>query len=568
MLFCSSAHAQQQIELSIQGANEAQQQNIRAHLGSLPTEPHQINAFIAKAREKTLSALVALGYNNAHAKVQVNREVQPLRVTISVDPGAPTRITQMDLSLKGDGLDDDEFQQLLAGIIQQQGQILNHQSYESWKDRIQTYARNHGYLSAKWITHELRVNTETREARVILEFDTGVRHQVGEVNYKGSDVSRELLERMSPLTLGEPYQSSLLSSLESALRRSGYFDDVLVTPDLNKVHDHQVPINVALSDAPTHSFKVGVGYVTDTGPRAQFNWRTPRINRYGHSQETTLRYSTVNPYINFFYQIPGEDPLNEHYLISLGLEQNDYGDLTSTQKRLALSRQSTHKKWVWATQLRWLDENWNFAEQDYRAQYLLPGLTLSRTRREGPIRDPEAGFLQNYQVEATDQNLGSGGRLLRLTGFWKWLHRWGDHRVVLRGQAGINVTEEEGVESLAPSLRFFAGGDQSIRGFDYNSLGPTTTVQTDDGPEQRVIGGKMLAVASAEYQYYLYDDWRLAIFTDAGNAFNRDKFNPVQSVGTGVHWLSPVGAVRVEVAYGISEEDRPWRLHISMGAEL
>ncbi|WP_146027210.1 autotransporter assembly complex protein TamA [Bowmanella denitrificans] len=563
-----SVSAQALLEVKIEGADDQQQQNILAHLGPVPEASAQLNSYIAKARDKTQKALVALGYNNANINTKVQRELTPLRLLIQIESGPATHIRQMNIEVPGDASQDKDFQAFIQSMQTHKGQVLNHGRYEAWKSELQNYARSHGYLSGKWQQHELKVNSETQQADVYLAYDSGIRHKLGEVNFQGSDMTPELLSRLSPLTSGEYYQSSHLSALESALRRSGYFADVLVTPDLNAIEDYHVPVNVALTDAPGHSFKVGLGYVTDTGPRAQINWRTPRVNRYGHSQETTLRYSTVNPYASFLYQIPGDDPLTHSYQLKLGLEQNDFGDLSSTQKHAAVVSQSTAHKWIWAAQLRWLDEKWSLDGLDFQAGYLLPGLTLSRTRRQGPIRDPEEGFLQNYQIEATDKLLGSDGRLLRVSAFWKWLHRFGNHRLVLKGQAGINITGIDTVEDLAPSLRFFAGGDQSIRGFDYNSLGPTAEVQTSEGLQTKVVGGKMLAVGSAEYQYYLTPDWRMAIFTDAGNAFNRNNFNPVQSVGAGVHWLSPVGAVRLELAYGVSEDDPPWRVHISMGAEL
>lgn len=568
LLFSGHTRADELLSVEIQGASESQQQNIIAHLGTPPQAPGQINSYIAKARERALTAMVALGYNNADISAEVLREQNPIQLIIKVRAGPPTHISVMDIHASGDAEHDPKFQSFIDEINTHQGAVLNHGQYESWKSQIQNYARSNGYLTGKWQHHELLIDAARQQAEVHLRYDAGLRHRLGEVQYLGSDVAPELLARLSPLVPGEYYQSSHLSALESSLRRSGYFADVLVTPNLDHIEQQRVPVKVALRDAPSHSFKVGLGYVTDTGTRAQFNWRTPRVNRWGHSQETTVRYSAVNPYVNFLYQIPGENPLTQTYQLMLGLEQNDYGDLSSTLRHAAVISQSTKHKWVWAAQTRWLDESWRLDGLDFQASYLLPGLTLSRTKRHGPIRDPEEGFMQTYQVEATDKALGSDGRLVRFTGFWKWLSRFGDHRLVLKGQAGVNITGIDSVEDLAPSLRFFAGGDQSIRGFDYNSLGPTAEVQTSEGLQTKVVGGKMLAVGSVEYQYYLTPDWRMAIFTDAGNAFNRHHFKPVQSVGTGLHWLSPVGAVRIELAYGLSEDNPPWRIHISMGAEL
>lgn len=566
MILPGFSQAEEVITLEIEGATDKQQQNILAHLGSLPSEPGQINRFLANAPKRSEQAMIALGYNNASIELQLNREISPVQATLLVTPGEPTLITALNLKIIGSGSEDKGFKEILQRIRSHRQHILNHGQYESWKSDIHNYARNHGYLDGEWVQHQLVVDKGQNQASITLHYDAGVRYRLGNIEFSGSSLSPEILERLSPLNEDDFYQISQLSKLESSLRKSGYFGEIRVIPQIAKAEDQRVPIQVKLSDASEHSFQVGVGYVTDTGARAQFNWQTPRVNRHGHSQQTTIRYSTVNPYLNFLYQIPGENPNNQHYQLRLGLEQNDFGDLTSTLQHGAVIRQDIKGSWIFRTQLRWLSEQWSLNSIDYNANYLLPGLALSRTRRQGPVRDPSSGFLQSYELEATDDALGSGGRLFRAIAFWKWLDSWGNHRLVLRGHLGANITGNDGVEDLAPSLRFFAGGDQSIRGFAYNSLGPTISVNTNEGPMDKVVGGKLLAIASAEYQYYLYDNWRVALFTDAGNAFNRGDFELKQSVGTGLHWLSPVGAIRLEVAYGI-DEDNP-RFHISMGAEL
>ncbi|WP_197414276.1 autotransporter assembly complex protein TamA [Lacimicrobium alkaliphilum] len=567
MLISTTAIGEEIMTLKIEGVTDAQRENIRAHLGAFPEQQSQLNRFLAKMPHRSEQALIALGYNNAGIDLQIEREVKPVQVTLMVTPGDPTLITELDLKVNIDNDKDEGFGDILQRIRNHKGKVLNHGRYESWKSEIHNYARNHGYLSGKWKETQLLIDKGQQKARIVLHYDAGARFRLGEIEFSGSSLSPELLARLSPLQEDEYYQISQLSKLESALRKSGYFGEVQVVPKINQSEDHRVPIQVNLSDASRHSFQVGLGYVTDTGPRAQFNWQTPRVNRHGHSQQTMLRYSTVNPYLNFLYQIPGEDPNNQHYQLRLGFEKNDFGDLTSTQQHAAVVRQDIKGRWIFSSQVRWLSEQWSLDGSDFDGNYLLPGISLSRTRRQGPVRDPSSGFLQSYQLEATDDALGSSGRLLRATAFWKWLDSWGNHRLVIRGQAGANITGIDSSEDLAPSLRFFAGGDQSIRGFAYNSLGPTITVDTDDDTDdQKVVGGKMLAVASVEYQYYLNDNWRIALFTDAGNAFNRGDFELKQSVGTGLHWLSPVGAIRLEVAYGI-DEDNP-RFHISMGAEL
>jgi Outer membrane protein len=116
-------------------------------------------------------------------------------------------------------------------------------------------------------------------------------------------------------------------------------------------------------------------------------------------------------------------------------------------------------------------------------------------------------------------------------------------------------------DALPPELRFFAGGDRSVRSFDYQAIGETN----DQG---FVIGGKYLAVASAEYEHYFVENWGAAIFVDAGDAYSTD-FDVNVGAGIGLRWRSPVGLVRLDVAVPVvSELEEDVRVHVVIGPDL
>jgi translocation and assembly module TamA len=112
-------------------------------------------------------------------------------------------------------------------------------------------------------------------------------------------------------------------------------------------------------------------------------------------------------------------------------------------------------------------------------------------------------------------------------------------------------------------MRFFAGGDQSIRGFSLNSLSEKRIDEATGLPE--LVGARFLSVASTEYAYQLYDDWRAAVFVDAGSTDDDFGKSPAYGVGAGAHWLSPIGTVRLYVARGFTDEENTWRLHLIIG---
>jgi translocation and assembly module TamA len=136
---------------------------------------------------------------------------------------------------------------------------------------------------------------------------------------------------------------------------------------------------------------------------------------------------------------------------------------------------------------------------------------------------------------------------------------FGRSRLLTRLDLGATWIDQK-IE-LPASLRFFAGGDQSIRGFEYQALGPLNA-------NGEVVGGKQLIVGSLEYDFQVRDRWRVAVFVDSGNAFdNTSAFEFQHSAGIGIRWLSPIGQIRLDLAHPFDAEDS-FRLHITMGPDL
>jgi translocation and assembly module TamA len=299
-------------------------------------------------------------------------------------------------------------------------------------------------------------------------------------------------------------------------------------------------------------------------------WSSPRLNRWGHSQQTRLRYSPVNPAARVVYTVPLDDPANDLLQFGARLEDNEFGDLQSEQRELLLKRELSNGANVRSVSARLLEESWSALEENFDAAYALAGLSFSRRSREGNAVDPSGGFSQFYGLEVASSDLGSDQDLARLSVNLTGLRRFGERsRVVGRLNAGYLVSSSTRPDELPPSLAFFAGGDSSIRGYAYQSVGREIAAQVfSDSSVPLVVGGTRLLTASVEYQRYLFENWRAAVFVDGGDAFVGTDFDLNVGAGFGVHYLSPVGALRIELANPVSESGGEWRLHINIGAEL
>jgi translocation and assembly module TamA len=201
------------------------------------------------------------------------------------------------------------------------------------------------------------------------------------------------------------------------------------------------------------------------------------------------------------------------------------------------------------------------ASSDTEQQSLLLGYEASRVDMDRRV-NPTQGFRQIYKVELGSEALLSDADMAILNAGWRFIYSLGDennHQLIGRSDLGYIVTED--FNKIPYNLRFFAGGDQSIRGFDYKNLSPEV-----DGYK---VGGQALAVGSLEYNYQFKEGWRAAVFSDFGNAYDKDFSNDTEySVGLGVRWESPIGPLRIDVASGISDEGHPIRLHFFIGSPL
>ncbi|WP_051202151.1 autotransporter assembly complex protein TamA [Ferrimonas senticii] len=553
----------------VNGVKGALKDNISAFLLPLPTTPPERAAYLFTLETKVQQALQALGYYQAQIRSSLDQSSEPWQITIAVDAGEPTRYRKVSVIIDGEGQQDPV---LLA--LQQQtpiavGDIANHGRYEALKNQLISTGLLRGYFNGAMVSQRLAVDRANNQAELVLHYRSGKRFRFGQVNFSGSDLEPELLQSLVPFEPGSLYHNDAISQFTSDLTSVGYFNEVRVLPQPGEGSSNQVPIDVTLSKAPRHSFEVGLGYATDTEERASVTWRTPQINRFGHSQQTRLEISRINPELAHSYRIPLEHPINDQLQLGLSFGREPFGDLDSTQAQASVARQTVlTNSWTRRYFLRYLKEEWDQAGRSNQADYLLPGISFSRTHRRGPPLDPTHGFSQFYLLEFGTPLNSDGEETTRFRGQWRWVTTpWDRHRITSRVDFGINDVTDANTDQLAPSLRFFAGGDQTVRGFAYQSLAP----RLDDDGSELIIGGRYMAAASIEYQYYLTDKWRIATFTDGGNAFNERDGKAIDwaySVGVGLHWISPIGPIRADVGYGISEDDPPIRLHLTIGAEL
>ncbi len=592
-----SVSAKDWLKVKITGTDEVLTRNINAHLGELPKSLNQRNAFIFNAEDNIASALHSLGFYHGQINQQlIKSENEPWQLNINVKAGEPVRVQWIDIQLSGEIQQDKAVNRWLDNVVIKPGDVLNHGKYEDLKSQLLTIALARGYFDGRYITNNIEINRDINTARINLNYYSGSRYRLGDIDFTGHTLQPGFLDELVPFKSNVKYSTSRLGSLNQELVNTEYFSNIKVIPQIDKAENDIIPVKVELTPKASHSIELGLG--GDIGnsndgnidPRVRVTWRTPQINSYGHSQESRAEWSPDRPKFLTTYTIPLSHPLNDQLKIRVGLLRDKYGaeqvynaknhsykhtgELESTSYTVGVVRQKRlENRWIFTYSLDALNESYTQSGVDYEPSFFILGSSLSYTHRGDRTLDPKSGYMQYYSLEYADPNTGSDTRLTRLQAKFKWIDTFFDrHRIVSRLDLGANMVDDADIALIPPSLRYFAGGDQSIRGYSYQELGPYIDYVNDEDKLARVIvGGRYLMVGSLEYQYYLTPSWRVATFVDAGNAFDEKKFEPVVSVGGGIHWITPIGPISLDLGVGLKETDmvaRSWRIHLTMGSEL
>jgi len=546
--------------LEIEGIKGDLLDNVRTFVG-LPVDddPLVIHRHAEGVAKKSRSALEALGYYDADIQVSTHREKEDTIIQVIIDPGKPIHLNTVDIHLEGAATNDPAFTELIRQLPLKEGDVLNHGTYEKAKRDIENLALSHGYFDGVFTTNEIQIHLQQHEADILLTYDSGRRYHLGSVHFSSIPLSPILLERLIPFKEGDPYSADQVSTLHLNLLNSGYFKEVRIQPQTEKAGDDgQIPIDAKLEMSLRNRVSLGLGATTDEGPRIRLGWKRPWVNRYGHFATFDGSWSLVKREVTAQYTIPLNPPLTHQLQFMTGWESEQVEDTDRGTFSAGVQRWKIFpSKWEQTLFLRWEHERFTQADVEDETRLTLPGISLSRTRRSSEV-NPTRGDKLFGLIEGTHPDFFSDIALGRTLLQAKRLNTWGNHRLSGRIEYGALSTED--FDRVPSSLRFFAGGDQSVRGFAYQSLSPKNE-------EGELIGGSYLLTGSLEYNYQFAAKWRSALFFDIGNAFADSTLfgGFAQGTGVGIQWISPLAPIKLDFAWGISESPAPFRVHLSMG---
>jgi translocation and assembly module TamA len=556
----------ERVTVAVEGVEGDMLESVRASIELTRYEDRDVSAvevrrLFERADDQARTALEPFGYYGAEATAKLERpEPSQYKATVRVKPGEPVIVRNERVVIRGEAAELESIKAALETFQPRKGERLDHGVYERSKQQIATMLINEGFVRAQMVKHRVEVVRAANSAEIDLEWDPGPRHRFGAVRYTDAQFPDKFLQRYTPWREGEFYSTEELLELQQTLVDADYFSAVAVTPDLEHTQDSTVPVDVALVPAKRTVYTANLYVSTDTGPGAKLGFERRWLNKRGHKLSSDLQYSTRMEDYRVQYKIPKPGRPNRALNFGVGYRDEETDSSTSRMARAAATEVTDRWKGFTRTLgLQYLNGDFEIAEQQHTTSLLYAEGVLTR-KKTNDLYFPLSGYNLLYGLRLAADSLLSDTSFAQARAEAKWLTQIGeDGRVILRALLGGMVVGD--FDALPPELRFFAGGDRSIRGFDYQQIG-------DLDAAGEVIGGEYQIVGSAEYEHYFLENWGAAIFVDAGDAFTQ-QFDTNVGAGIGLRWKSPVGLVRLEVARPVvSDFDHSWRVHLVIGPDL
>ena len=533
----------------------------------------QIRRLLAHAPAQVQAALQPYGYYDASVTDDLTRQAGGWRVTLHVDAGAPVKVTAVSVTLDAAAAALPPIRHAQRVIERLRGKTLNDGSYTAARDALSDQLAAQGFLDARLLTHRVAVTRADHSAVITLAWQVGPRFRYGAVRFEGSQFRPGFLQRYVPFKAGDFFAQSQLLELQQALNGADYFAVANVQPKVDDSHPGVVDVEVQLRPAKRTIYTGGPFIGTDTGLGMRASVERRWVNRLGHKWKNELVLAQRLKTLSTLYEIPLPGPNQRS--VNLGADFRDANTTTSQSRTLEMVANESRLWHGWTRTLGLHALSGTFTvgklgnEPDNtpgiehgRSTELYAEASLSRKQADN-LNFVRRGWSLSVAVRSTAGPLLSSAGFSQLTADAKWIRAFGArkrNRLILRGSAGTTWTNN--FSALPPQLRFFAGGDRSVRGYTYQSIGPRNSYG-------RVIGGQNLLVASTEVEHYFTRAWGVATFVDAGNAFDGTDYRPKIGTGVGLRWRSPVGMIRLDLGTPIHDARRHGvTLHLVIGPDL
>lgn len=615
VLVATSASAGE-LRYAINGIEDPLEANILAHVEQMQfgqrarLAERDFAEIVDVTERRAREGLRPFGYYAPEVTGSIERiDEETLLLTLEVRAGPPVRVSNVQIDLVGPGRDIEEIREWRRKWPLRAGAVLDQEVWEQQKRRVLDIAQTNGFLDAEFSEHVLKLDLVRNEAKIVLRLDTGPQYVFGDIDFGDHYLKLGVLESIPRFTKGDRYSSRKLDTFRIDLWKTGYFSNVEIRQSQRpETTPPQVDLSLHLVTTNKNTYQGSIGFGTDSGMRVQAQWIRRPISRNGDRLDVGIGWleedSELSVRADYRLPRPGRDreywvasgtarienldleikrrPEDENFLKIANGDVSDY-NFRFGNLRVRNLKQGD-RQYFGTLFLQYLNSNQNYSlltsipELQGEYSYLLRmnddvislGYDFDLVDVRGKGFDAEGRRDRAYAFIA-DEAIGSSGNFRQVYVSTRRIFRHGERwKLLLRGEVGytdadvtdltINVEDvpvDLSVTRLPNFYRFKAGGGQSVRGYGFESLSNNN------------VGSNNIITASVAAEYRFFSNWSAAAFFDIGNAFNDWKDpNLHKGVGVGIRWYSIAGPIRVDVAQAIDFENKPWRIHITIGTPL
>jgi translocation and assembly module TamA len=544
---------------SLKKALEADLDLMRWREAAEPPDAELLARLAHEAEAEAREILAARGYVSAEVRAEAFTSETPMRVRLTVKRGEVVRVRAVELRFEGpiaastDPLDAQAIADVRSQFALQDGMIFTQERWLAAKQRALGRIVQRRWPAATITASAVRIDPERSRAEVALTLDSGPAFSFGDIEIEGlARYAPRRVETLRPYTLGETYDRERLDRFQRRLASTGYFASAHVAIDPDPAQAAAAPVRVAVIEAPARRIELGLGYGTDAQGYGSAELRDHDFAGSALRLRTRVEADFLEQGFESELSLPERFGWSD--TAGLRFEHSDIEDLVTDEVALVAKSSA-------------LDElsrpslSGTFAFSRQKAPSVLSesvyALLLEYThtwRATDDLLTPRRGWMAQLQAGAAPPGVSTRafGRAIARSAFYVPLGPRDD--LALRAEAGAVFAHAS--NGIPQSMLFRTGGSTSVRGYDLESLG--------DDESGAVLGGRYFALASLEATHWFNERIGGAVFVDAGNAWNEVSGFPLAlGSGVGLRAASPIGPLRIDVAYG--ERDRTVRLHFSLG---
>ncbi|WP_316654576.1 autotransporter assembly complex protein TamA [Ralstonia condita] len=497
------------------------------------------------------------GYFVPRATAQLEGPVDHRVVRVKVEPGPRTTIDNVALDFTGAITHDPKrIEALKKAWGLGPGMAFRQSGWDKAKDDGLAALQSKRYYAARQTNSQARIDPDENKADLSVAYDSGPAYTLGPLDVQGlSRYPRSIIDHVNPLHVGEDYSADRLQALQAAIQGQPYFSNAIVDLGDDPKHPDNAPVRVRVREYPPNRITSGVGYGTDTGASVEGRYQYLNLFRKAWVLDAQARLEQRRQYLFSSVTLPPDD---KQYINSVYASM-DRTDTSGTDTRSYRSGfKQTRVRGIYETSFTvdfYYDDLRPEGAERQLSKALVPGFAWTRRNVDDPLF-PRRGNIITTQIGAAVKGVLTDQSFVRSYSRIRQFVPVGQRDIfVARAELGAILTSGTG-DGIPATLRFRTGGTQSVRGYDFQSIGNVVNGST--------LPTKFLVTGGLEYQRWFLPQWGAAVFLDSGTATdNWPERRWYNGVGVGVRWKSPVGPIQLDLAYGIQQKQ--FRPSVSLG---